>query len=316
MTTMKAIRIHQFGGPEVLQYEDAQRPEPAEGEVLLRVHATSVNPIDWKTRAGYLQNYIPHKLPLILGWDASGTIAALGPGVRDHAVGDEVFTRPDPRRDGAYAEYIAVPAAELAAKPKSIDHVHAAAVPLAGLTAWQGLLDPGNINLQKGQTVLIHGAAGGVGSFAVQIAKWRGARVVASGSPRNEGFLRELGADVFLDYNRERFEDVVRDVDAVLDIVGGQTQARSWAVLKAGGVLASTVGPPSPDADAQARGVRVAAIGAKTIVSQLDEMAALIDRGLLRPIVTEILPLSEARKAHELSQTGHARGKIVLQVVG
>ena len=313
MKTMKAIRIHQYGGPEVLRYEDAPRPEPADGEALIRVHAASINPIDWKVRAGYVQKYIPHSLPLILGWDVSGTIEALGPGVRDHVVGAEVYARPDVTRDGAYAQYMTVRASDLARKPQSLDHEYAAAVPLAGLTAWQGLLDAGNIGLQKGQTVLIHGAAGGVGTFAVQIAKWRGARIIASGSPKNEGFLLELGADVFLDYTREHFEDVVRDVDAVLDTVGGETQKRSWAVLKRGGVLASTVGPPPEDV-AKTHGVRAASISTRTVVSQLDEIATLIDTGVLRPIVTEILPLAEARKAHEHSQTGHTRGKIVLQV--
>ncbi len=315
MTTMKAVRIHQYGGPEVLTYEDAPKPEPAAGEALILVHATSVNPIDWKVRAGYLQAHIPFKLPLILGWDVSGVVEALGTGVSGVAVGDEVYSRPDVSRDGAYAEYISVPAPLLARKPRSLDHLRAAAVPLAGLTAFQMLFDPSALALANGQTVLIHGAAGGVGTFAVQLAHGRGARVIATGSAKNESFLRELGADEFVDYNTQRFEDRVRDVDAVLDTVGGDTLDRSWGVIKRGGVLGSIAGQPSAEI-AVKHGVRGYFAMTQTRTADLDELGRLIDAGQLRPIVGEVLPLSEARRAHEISQTGHARGKLVLRVVG
>ncbi|HWP34170.1 MAG TPA: NADP-dependent oxidoreductase [Thermodesulfobacteriota bacterium] len=319
METMKAVRIHEYGGPEVLRYEDAPRPEPGDGDVLVRVHAAGVNPVDWKVREGYLRKAVPHRLPLVLGWDLSGTVERLGPGASGFAPGEAVYARPDLARDGAYAEFIAVRAAELAPKPASLDHVQAAAVPLAALTAWQALFDAPapytSIGLSPGQTILIHGAAGGVGHFAVQLARWRGARVIATASGKNERFVRELGADEFVDYTRQRFEEVVREVDAVLDTVGGQTQARSWRVIKKGGVLASIVGRPS-EAEAEAHGVRAAYVFVQPSSAQLREIARLIDEGRLRPTVSEILPLAQARRAQELSQAGHVRGKIVLRVIG
>jgi NADPH:quinone reductase-like Zn-dependent oxidoreductase len=314
MTTMQAVRMHAYGGPEVLKFEEAPRPDPGDGEVVVRVHGAGINPVDWKVRAG-LVRAIPHKLPLILGWDVSGTVEWLGPNARGFQAGDEVYTRLDVRRDGAYAEHVAVPAAALALKPRLIDHLHAAAVPLAGLTAWQALFDPSHAELAQGQTILIHGAAGGVGHFAVQLAKWRGARVIATGSADNAGFLRELGADVFVDYRAQRFEDVAHDVDAVLDTIGGETLERSWAVLRRGGALVTIAGAPAPELAAQ-HGVRASGVMAQTNVRQLNELAALIDAETLRPAVSRIFPLAHARKAHELSEAGHVRGKIVLDVIG
>ncbi len=319
MSTMKAVRIHQYGGPEVLKYEDAPRPQPREGDVLVRVHAAGVNPVDWKARQGHLQKMISYPLPMIPGWDLSGTVESLGPAASGLAVGDEVYGRPDIARDGAYAEYIVVRAGELAKKPRSIDHVHAAAVPLAALTAWQALFEApepySSIGLAQGQTVLVHAAAGGVGSFAVQLAKWRGATVIATGSAQNESFLRELGADQFVDYTRQRFEDVVHGVDAVFDTVGGETQSRSWHVLKPGGVLVSILSRPS-EADAKAHAARAAYVFVQPDAAQLGEIARLIDAKVVKPILAEVLPLAQARQAHELSQTGHVRGKIVLTVAG
>jgi NADPH:quinone reductase-like Zn-dependent oxidoreductase len=315
MTTMQAVRMHEYGGPEVLKFEDVPRPDPADGEVLVRVHGTSVNPVDWKIRAGHVRQAVPHTLPLIPGWDVSGTVEWVGPNVRGFEHGDRVFTHLDVRRDGAYAEYVAVPAKDLARPPRTVDHLHAAAVPLAGLTAWQALFEPSHAELARGQTILIHGAAGGVGHFAVQLAKWRGATVIATGSNGNDGFLRELGADVFVDYTSQRFEAFARDVDVVFDTFGGETLARSWAVLRAGGVLVSTVEAPPPE-EATRRGVRASVVSAQTNVRHLEELGALIDQGALRPAVSRILPLSHARKAHELSQAGHVRGKLVLDVIG
>jgi NADPH:quinone reductase-like Zn-dependent oxidoreductase len=312
--TMKAIRIHRYGGPEVLQYEDAPRPQPQTGEVLIRVHAAGVNPIDWKIREGHMKDFWPHKFPLILGWDLSGTVEAVGPGpaaAGRFKIGDEVYSVPDPTRDGAYAEYVVVRESELALKPKSLHHVHAAAVPLAAVTAWQALFDAGQ--LVSGQRILIHGGSGGVGHVAVQLAKWKGAHVLATASTKNQELLRELGVDEPIDYTKQKFEDVARDVDLVLDLIGGETQERSWSILKNGGVLLSLVQPPSVE-KAKALGVRAAFVAGHPSGAQLAEIAKLIDSRKLKPIVDRILPLSEVRRAHELSKSGHTRGKIVLRV--
>ena len=245
MESMKAVRIHNYGGPEVLKFEDAPAPQPGPGEVLVRIHAAAVNPVDWKVRAGRLKERIQYPLPLIPGWDFSGVVEATGPGVTRLKKGDEVYARPDIARNGAYAEYIVAKESEVAFKPKSVDHVQAAAIPLAALTAWQALFD--TAGLKAGQKVLIHGAAGGVGSFAVQLAKRKGAHVIGTASGRNQSFLRELGVDEAIDYEKTGFEDVVHDVDVVLDTIGGDTQNRSWKVLKKGGILVSIISPPSAE---------------------------------------------------------------------
>jgi NADPH:quinone reductase-like Zn-dependent oxidoreductase len=283
----------------------------ASDDILIRVRAAAVNPVDWKIREGYLQGFLHHKLPLILGWDVSGEVIEVGPEVTGFQVGDEVYARPDIERDGSYAEYIAVKASDAARKPATLDHVHAAAVPLTALTAWQSLVDAAH--LQAGQTVLIHAAAGGVGSLAVQLAKARGARVIATASAVNIGLVTELGADQFIDYTRTRFEEVVKDVDVVFDTIGGDTQERSWQVLKPGGILVSVVSPP-PEATATARGVRSAFVFIQSSGQQLTAIAQLIDEGRMKPIIHTVLPLSEARQAQVISQGGHARGKIVLHV--
>jgi len=274
-----------------------------------------VNPIDWKVRAGLFQRVMPHQLPLILGWDVSATVVELPSSAGGLAVGDEVYARLEVARDGAYAELVAAPVETLAKKPDSLDHVHAAAVPIAGLTAWQALFEPAAAGLRKGETILIHGAAGGVGTFAVQLAKWSGAHVIATSSGHNAAFLRELGADAVIDYGKQRFEEVTPKVDAVLDTVGGDTQARSFSVIKPGGVLVSIVGPPRAD-EAQRRGVRAAAMVARNDLGVLAEITRLLQDNVIRPIVAEVLPLAEARRAHQLSQGGHVRGKIVLRVAG
>jgi NADPH:quinone reductase-like Zn-dependent oxidoreductase len=242
----------------------------------------------------------------------SGVVESTGPEVTRLVPGDEVYSRPAVARDGAYAEYIVVRESEVALKPKSIGHILAAAVPVAALTAWQALFD--TAELIGGQKVLIHGGAGGVGAFAVQLAKWRGAHVIATASKRNQDFLQSLGASETIDYATTRFEEVVRRADVVLDTIGGETQKRSWGVLKKGGILVSIVGPPSPE-EATAHGVRHASVVAEPNARQLAEIAELIDSGKLRPVVETVLPLLEAARAHKLSQTGHTRGKIVLQVV-
>lgn len=314
---MKAIRIHAYGGPEVLVYEDAPRPRAGPGEVLVRVHAAGVNPIDWKIRKGLMKEALPYTLPMIPGWDVSGEVVAQGEGVMRFPIGEAVYARPELARDGAYAEYVAIRASEVARRPRTLDHVHAAAVPLAGLAAWQMLFeapDPfTSIGLEKGQTILIHGGAGGVGTFAIQLAKWKGARVITTASRANASFLRELGADQVIDHTDVRFEDEVRGIDAVFDTIGGDVQERSYQVLRDGGVLGSIVSPPSPEA-ARSRGIRPAYVFVQPSSPLLRRLAALIDDGSVVPVVSTILPLAQARKAHELSETGHTRGKIVLQV--
>jgi len=309
--TMKAVRIHNYGGPEVLKYEDAPRPQPGEGEVLVRVHATSVNPIDWKVRAGYMKDFIPHSFPLILGWDVSGVIEEVGSNVSHFKKGDEVYSLPDHTRNGAYAEYIVVRESKVALKPNALHHVRAAAVPLATLTAWQALFD--TAQLQPEQRVLIHGAAGGVGHFAVQLANWKGAHVIGTASAKNHEMLYELGANELIDYTTQRFEDVARNIDVVLDTIGGETQERSWQVLKKGGALISLVQSPS-EKKAKEHGVRGIMLGARPNGRELAEIAQIIDAGNLAPVIDRILPLSEARRAHELNQSGHTHGKIVLRV--
>jgi NADPH:quinone reductase-like Zn-dependent oxidoreductase len=311
MDLMKAIRIHNYGGPEVLQYEDAPSPKLAPGEVLIRVHAAGVNPADWKVREGHFRQLVQHKFPLILGWDLSGVIEEVGPGVSKFKKGDEVFSKPDTSRDGAYAEYVVVRESEVALKPRSLHHVYAAAVPLAGITAWQALFDVAQ--LKRGQRVLIHGGSGGVGHFAVQFAKWKGAHVIATASTKNQQLLQEIGVDQPIDYTTQRFEQIAENVDVVLDTIGGDTQERSWKVLKKGGLLASVVQPPDAE-KAKEFGVRGAFVWIQPNGNELAEIAPLIDSGNLKVVLDRILPLSEARRAHKLSQSGHARGKIVLRV--
>lgn len=308
---MKAIRIHEYGNADTLTYEDAPMPEPGPGDVRIRVHAAGVNPVDWKIREGYLAAMLPYAMPLTLGWDVSGVVDALGAGVTGLAKGDAVFSRPDIARNGTYAQYAIVRASEVAAKPERLSHNEAAAVPLAALTAWQGLFD--HAGLTKGERVLIHAGSGGVGSFAIQFAKWAGAHVIATASGTNEALVRELGADEFVDYRTQQFEHALANVDVVLDTIGGETQERSFSLLGTGGRLVSIVG--TPDAE------KLAAIGAtggmfmvQPSSEQLARIAALIDEGHVQVLIDSVFPLSEARIAHEKSQSGRAKGKIVLEV--
>jgi NADPH:quinone reductase-like Zn-dependent oxidoreductase len=312
MKTMKTVCIYSYGGPDVLVYEDAPRPHPGDGEVLVRVHAAGINPVDWKIREGQLKGMLHHTLPLVLGWDVSGVVTDVGSGLTRVKVGDEVFSRPDINRDGAYAEYIVIKEAEVALKPKSLDHIHAAALPLDALTGWQSLFDAGG--LAAGQRVLVHAAAGGVGHIAVQLAKWKGAHVIGTASARNHDFLRKLGVDQVVDYQTERFEEVVQPVDMVLDTIGGDTCERSWKVLKRGGILVSIASPPSAEV-AAAHGVRQAFVFTQPNATQLAEIAQLVDAEKLKVIVETILPLSDATRGQEVSERGHTRGKIVLRVV-
>lgn len=308
--TMKAVRFHEFGKAEVLRFEDAPKPVAAAGEVLVRVHASGVNPVDWKVRAGHLKSLNP-KLPQITGFDVAGVVESVGAGVEGFKGGDEVYSFLALSRGGGYAEYAVVPAKELAFKPKSLDFSKSAAVPLAALTAYQALFDAAG--LTEGQTVLVHAGAGGVGHFAVQLAKIRGAKVIATASEKNHAFLKQIGADQVIDYSTQKFEELVSDVDVVFDPIGKDTLERSYGVLRKGGFLVSIVGPPDPKKLEQL-GLRGAGILVKPNAAQLTELAKWIDAGKLVPEVGHVFALQDVAKAHELSETGHTRGKIVLRV--
>ena len=330
---MKAVRLHEYGGPEVLRYEDAPLPTLQAGEVLIRVHAIGVNPPDWYLRQGYAMlppEWRPQvPLPAIPGTDVSGVATAVAADVQGIRVGDEVFGMvrfPSFGLSAAYAEYVTAPASDLALKPSGVDHAHAAAAPMAGLTAWQFLIDLGHEEpnpLQpgrhqplplQGRTVLVNGAAGGVGHFAVQLAKWKGARVVAVASGSHEGFLRQLGADDFIDYTKGPPEDVVHGVDLVLDTLGGPTTGRFLRSIKRGGAL-FPVFLGFSDADRAAElGVAVSSTQVRSNGQQLAQLGRLLQAGTVRVAIDSSFPLADARKAHERAAQGHIQGKIVLTV--
>jgi len=317
---MKAIQIHKYGGPRVLSYEDVTRPEPKQDELLIRVHATSVNPADWQIRSGR-RFRLKKPFSLILGFDVSGVIEAMGSNVANFEAGNDVFGMLDIRKSGAYAEYVAASAKNFAHKPRILNHIQAAALPVVALTAWQALFDAAKLSAR--QKVLIHAAAGGVGHIAVQFAKWKGAYVIGTASGQNENFLRKIGVDEFVNYRSTLFEDVVREVDVVLEAVNrdiraerrrGETLERSWRVLKKNGVLVS-ICDRKVSKTASVYGVQGKYILVQSNTAQLTEIAELVDAGYVKPFIGTLLPLKEARKAHKLSQTGHTRGKIVLKVV-
>ncbi|MFE9703168.1 NADP-dependent oxidoreductase [Streptomyces sp. NPDC005930] len=306
---MRAVVVERWGGPEELVEREVERPEPGLNEVLVRVHAAGVNPVDWKTRAsGALIGW--DAVPAV-GWDVSGTVEAVGPGVGLFRPGDEVFGMPRfPRQAGAYAEYVVAPARHLARKPAGLTHTEAAALPLAGLTAWQALVDTADV--RPGERVLVHAAAGGVGHLAVQIAKARGAYVIGTAGAAKHALVRELGADETIDYRSVRFEDAVSDVDVVLDGIGGGTAERSISVLRDGGRLITLPGPD--DVPAAPDGVLATWMLVEPDHHGLREIAALVERGAVRPVVETALPLAEAAKAHEIGEQGRTTGKIVLTV--
>lgn len=308
---MKAVRIHDYGRAEVLRYEDAPVPPLADDELLIRVVAAGVNPVDWKIREGRLKDFVLHRMPLVLGWDVSGVVEATGAKATRFRPGDAVYARPDIARDGCYAEYVAVRESEVAAKPATISHVEAASLPLAGITAWQSVIAVGGV--EAGQRVLVHAASGGVGSLAVQLAKWRGAHVVATTSGANRLLVESLGADEVVDYRSVAFKDVVRDIDLVFDTLGARVQEDSWRVLRPGGMLVSIVQPPDP-ARAQAHGLRCAYVFIEPDAAVLERLAGLVEAGRLRPLVGAEFALRHAAQAHGLSESGRARGKIVLYV--
>ncbi|MBI1686764.1 NADP-dependent oxidoreductase [Caulobacter hibisci] len=331
---MKAVRLHAFGGPEVLRYEDAPRPRPGPGEVIVRVHAVGVNPPDWNLREGYRSlppEWRPNpSFPLILGSDISGVVDEVGEDVTGFGVGDAVYALVRFPRDvmeggKAYAQYVSVPVGDLAPKPAGIDHVHAAGAPMSLLTAWQFLIDLGHDEPNpfqpfrhepaplEGKTVVVNGAGGGVGHLAVQLARWQGARVVAVASGRNEALMRAFGVDRFVDYTQEAVEDVVRDADVVLDAVGGEQASRFLPILKPGGAL-FLVYPIgfSAHAAAEARDVTVSSTQVRSNGAQLAQAGRLLDDGTIRVVVDSVFPLAQAAKAHERAAAGGLQGKIVL----
>ncbi len=307
---MKAIRIERFGGLEVLELQDLPIPEPRAGEILVRNRATSVNPVDYKIRAGKYPAVTADMLPYVLGRDCAGFVETVGPGVKAFSPGEAVFGMPGIER-GGYAEYVILRESEAARMPRNLSFSAGGAVPSAGLTAWQGLFRHGG--LKAGQRVLIHGGSGGVGHFAMQFAKAKGAYVVTTVSSAHVAFAQRLSAEQVIDYKKQRFEEVAKDIDVVFDLVAGETQERSWAVLKKGGVLVSTLAQPSPAQAAahQARGLRYTA---QESGADLAEIAALIDAGKVKPAVAKTFPLREAAAAQRLLEQGHAEGKIVLTI--
>ncbi|MFD0305849.1 NADP-dependent oxidoreductase [Streptomyces sp. NPDC127119] len=310
--TMRAISQDVLGGPEVLKEVELEIPRPGPSEVLVRVHAAGLNPTDWKHRAN--GNFLGEP-PFVLGWDVSGVVEAVGLGVSIHRPGDEVFGMlPYPYGVGAHAEYVTAPARAFARKPAEVDHTQAGAVPLAALTAWQALVDTADV--QPGQRVLIHAAAGGVGHLAVQIAKERGAYVIGTASSGKHEFLRGLGADELVDYRETDFAEAVRDVDVVLDTVGGDYRSRSLRTLRPGGLLVSILPSGSPELAEEAAGLGVRAVEMLVEADQagMSAIAGLVAAGTLRATVAEVFPLAEAAKAHALGDTGRTVGKLVLQV--
>jgi NADPH:quinone reductase-like Zn-dependent oxidoreductase len=308
--TMKAVRITQFGGPETLHLETIPVPRPGEGELLVKVAAAGVNPVDYKIRGGKYPAVKQDKLPFVLGRDVAGTVIECGPAAGRFAKGESIYAMPGLGR-GGYAEYALVKATEAAPKPQSLDAIQAGAVPLAALTAWQGLFRHGN--LKPGQRVLIHGASGGVGHFAVQFAKAKGAWVAATASAGHLDFVRRLGADEVIDYQAQRFEDDLHDLDLVFDLVGGETQERSWDVLKQGGALVSTLNEPSRE-KAAARGVRALRYTVSESGADLAAIGELIDAGKVKPVITRTYQLKEAAAAQEFLEHDHPQAKVVLSV--
>ncbi len=302
---MKAIRIHEYGDASVLRFEDAEMPDVLANDVLIKVIATSFNPIDAKIRQGYLKDQMPRPLPFVLGWDCAGIVAEVGENATKFKVGDEVYGYPEFARGGTYAEFVAVDESQIALKPKTLSFVESASLPM---TAQAALTSIETAELQSNQRILIHGGAGGVGSNAIQIAKALGAYVITTASGDGIELVKSLGADEVIDYKTTSFKDVVKEMDVVLDILGGQTTEDSWGTLKKGGFLVATAMPPSQE-KAVEFGVRAAFIFTQPCGEALTKIAEMVDAGKLRPIIGAEIPLEEAQKAHE-SKSGN--GKIVI----
>ncbi|GGI97057.1 oxidoreductase [Shewanella hanedai] len=307
---MKAVQINEFGGRNVLMLNDIAIPTPAENEILIKVKSASVNPVDWKIREGYLQPLLNHTLPLTLGWDVSGEVAAIGENVSNFKIGDAVYSRPNIAKNGSYAEYQTVTSDEVALKPNSLTWQEAAGVPLAALTAWQSLYELAK--LQAGERVLIHAGSGAVGQFAIQLAKLRGAYVYTTTSSRNTELVKRLGADQAIDYRQEDFSELT-DIDVVFDTIGGDTQANSWKTLKQGGRLVSITQNPD-EAIATQHGVSAFFCFVQPNSEQLTKLAKFADAGQLKVNIDSEFRLDQVAEAHERSETGRAQGKIIISV--
>jgi len=310
-STMKAIVIHEYGSPEVLKYEDVPRPEPKADQILIRVIAAGVNPVDGMIRSGMFAKDGNGAFPMVLGGDIAGVVERVGNKITKFKAGDPVFAYVSLDSGGGYAQYTVVPEHDAAPKPTSLTYIEAAAVPIVALTAWQALIDTAKLN--AGQTVLIHGGSGGVGSFAIQIAKARGAKVIATASTANQDLLKQLGTDVAVDYTKQKFEDIAKDVDVVLDSVGKDTLTRSYGVVKKGGIIVSLVARPN-QSDLEKHGIRGVALSVEPNSGELAQIGKLIDEKKIRVIVSQTFPLSEAKKAQDQVASGHTRGKIVLKL--
>lgn len=331
---MKAVTFHEYGSPDVLRIEDVAKPAPGPDDVLVRVHATAVNPVDWKIRTGGQRNIIRYRLPWILGLDVSGVVEAVGANVKRFRVGDEVWSSPRHTRPGCYAEYVAIDERELALRPKSIGHDEAASLPLVALTAWQCVVEKGQV--REGQTVLVLAGSGGVGAIAIQIAKHFGARVVATCSAKNADFVRELGADQVVDYTKEHFDDVLEHVDLVVDTLGGRDFRRALRVVRPFGRISNVTVDVSWHVEKLGaffslfslaavmiwlhlwplvrKGVRARHVVKRCDGEQLAEIAKLVDAGALRPTIDRVYPLADIAEAHRRSESHRARGKIVVHV--
>lgn len=305
---INAIRVYQYGGPEELKYEKILCPEPKEGEVLIRVHSVGVLPVDWKIRQGLFKDVRTMQFPYIPGTAFSGVVSEVGANVTTYRKGQQVFGR---STMGTYAEFIVVSKESLVHKPLSISFNDAATISGGAATAWQALIHDGR--LKAGERVLIHGAAGGVGSYAVQFAKWKGAHVIGTASPANTDFVRSLGAETVIDYTSTPFEQVVKDVDLVIDTVGGDTLERSWSVVKSGGTLISLLDQPSLE-KAKKHGIKALKPYRLSSIEDLKNIAQLMGEGIVKAVISKTFPLHEVRSAHEVSQIGHGRGRIILHI--
>jgi NADPH:quinone reductase-like Zn-dependent oxidoreductase len=305
-SVMQVVRAHDYGSPDVLKLEQAPLPVPGADQVLIRLKAAGVNPVDWKTRAGMYKQFWPLQFPWTPGIDGAGVIETVGPNVTQFAKGQSVFGIVT----GGYAEYALAQANNIQRKPENISFEEAASIPVGALTAWAAVIDTANV--QAGQRVLVHGGAGGVGLYAVQLARWKGALVTATASARNLEFVSSLGTENVIDYNATRFEDVLQDMDAVIDTVGGDLPERSFKVIRSGGIFV-TVAARLPEDAGKAENIRAVSAG-RAPEENLKKIADLVEAGQLKPAVGTLFPLGQARKAQELSQAGHGRGRIILEI--
>lgn len=308
---VKAVYIEDYGSADVLQTGQLEPPQTGEKDVLIEAIAASVNPVDWKIREGYLSQFLKYDFPLILGWDVAGVVARVGNAVTNYKVGDRVFSRPATERNGAYAEYVAVDEDLVAPMPSNLSFQEAASIPLAGLTAWEAIVEIAHV--EAGQKVLVHAGAGGVGVYAIQLAKALGAYVATTASLKNKEFVTSLGADKVIAYDEEDFWEVLQDYDMVLDTLGNDVLKKSLDVLKEQGIVVSIAGQPD-EQELRQKKVRGEYFFLQPDGAKLVRLGALFEEGKMKPVVGEVFPLNDVKKAHELSETLHARGKIVLDI--